>query len=294
MSDINFDLKQIRSFLTIISEGSFTGASRRLRVGQATMSHHMNQLEEALGTKLLIRSKKTVTLTGEGEAFAKVCQEILSKIETAQLEFTSGVPHGIVKIAASTIPSAYLLPSAIAKVRKDDEACQYSIISSDSRDTVEMIKDRTAEIGVVGNKIEHPLLTYKKIFTGEILLVGTKSMPDVITAKNIVKLPLVMREAGSGTRKACERALQKHRVLPSELNVIHESSTSEGVRESVKAGIGAAFISSLAVENELKLGQLKIIQIENLAIPQDFYAVYHATHELTLPAKKLIKALQTV
>ena len=67
--ELNFDLKQLRSYLEILQEKSFTSASRKLKIGQATISSHIQGLEEMLGLKLIKRTSKEFTVTPEGKTF---------------------------------------------------------------------------------------------------------------------------------------------------------------------------------------------------------------------------------
>jgi DNA-binding transcriptional LysR family regulator len=78
------------------------------------------------------------------------------------------------------------------------------------------------------------------------------------------------------------------------MNIVFESSTSEGVKESVIAGIGVSFISNLAIKREVSLRKLKIIKIDGFSIIRDFYAVYQKNRILSNPAKVLLEKLIAV
>jgi len=73
LKNFNFDLKQIRSFLEVVNEKSFTNASRNLKISQASISHQIGQLEKMLGVKLIFRNSQDFSLTGEGRIFVKFC-----------------------------------------------------------------------------------------------------------------------------------------------------------------------------------------------------------------------------
>jgi len=290
--ELNFDLKQLRSFLEVLQENSFTRASRKLKIGQATISHHINQLEEMLGVILIERSSKTFFVTSEGKAFKTFCERLFNDIENLKIELDRGIFGGISKIASSTIPSTYILPGIIAHIKKENPDITYNVEISDSREAVELIKEGKAELAIVGKMIKHPSLNYMHIFSDEIVLVGNSDLPDSIGVDSLREMPLIGREKGSGTRNAYEKILNEHNIVPSELNIAFECSTSESVKESAISGIGAAFISKLAIKKELKLKSLKIIKIKNFQIDRNFYSVHLNSKHLTMPVKMLIKELE--
>ena len=290
--EFNFDLKQLRSYLEVIQEKNFTRASRKLRLGQATISHHIQLLEEILGVRLIERSGKSFSLTGEGILFKEFCEKLFKDIEKLKVDLKQSAATGITKIAASTIPSSYILPDVIVKLKTQNPNFFYRVTVSDSRETVEMIKEGIEEVGISGKRLTHPALTYERICSDEIVLIGSPRHPDSIDINEITELPLIERERGSGTRDSYERSLKKHKITPSALKVVYECSSSESLKEAVASGIGVAFISSLAINRELRFKVFKIIRINGLTITRDFYVLYLKNKRLSVPAGALVKSLQ--
>jgi DNA-binding transcriptional LysR family regulator len=290
--EFNFDLKQIRSFLEIIQENSFTKASRKLKIGQATISHHINLLEEMLGVVLMERSSKTFSVTPEGKIFKKFAESLFSDVENLKRDMSRGGFGGVTKIAASTISSTYILPDVVASLKKEDPELYFSIEAADSREAIEMIKEGKVELGIVGKMLKHPSLNYYHIFSDEIVLIGGKNSPASISLQELPHMPLIQRENGSGTRDAAEKCLNGHDIAPSDLSVVYECSTSEGVKEAVISGIGIAFISRLAIQRELQLKSLRIIGLNGITINRDFYAVHVKNRHLTEAGRKLLGELK--
>jgi len=106
MKDINFDLKQLRSFLVVVEHRSFTRASRVLRVGQATVSNHVSALEETLGVELIRRTSREFALTPQGELFREFCERHLEALEALRRDLAGAFAAGVTVVASSTIPSA--------------------------------------------------------------------------------------------------------------------------------------------------------------------------------------------
>ena len=290
--ELNFDLKQLRSFLEIIRENSFTRASRNLKIGQATISHHISQLEEMLGITLIERSSKSFSITPEGKAFKKFADRIFRDIDKLKDDLERASFGGTTQVTASTTPATYLLPPVIARLREENEERFYSVKTSDSREAIELVKEGKAEIGIVGKQIKHPSLTYEKIFSDEIVLIAAPDAPGKVDPEEIPSLPFITREGGSGSRDAYEKFLNRHHIIPSDLNIVYECSTPESLKEAVMAGIGISFISRLAIEKELALKTLQIVELEDEPIIRNFYAVCSSTKKLAPPAQGLLDALK--
>jgi LysR family transcriptional regulator, transcriptional activator of the cysJI operon len=290
-TELNFDLKQLRSFLEVLKQKSFTRASRKLKLGQATISHHIKELEEALGTELINRTSKQISITEQGRKFQIFCEQLFAGIEDFAVGIGRGVPGGITRIAASTIPAAFILPKVLAAIKSTLPDLVYRIEVAGSREAVEMAKEGRADIAVVGEEYKHPTLTYIPLYRDRIVLIGSSNDPDRISIAELSRLPFIIREPGSGTRRVYERALAEQKVRPSNLRVVMECSSVEGILQSVAAGIGVSFISGLAVKNINRKSSLKIMEVEGLEIYRHFYLVYAAKRSLPHQATIVIDSL---
>lgn len=288
-NEFNIDLKVMRSYLEVITRQSFTGASKFLRVGQATISHQIQMIEDSLGVTLLIRNSRQISVTDEGKLFQAFCENVLAESEKLVASLDSFSSSATCVIAASTIPSVYILPELIASAMKVTAGCFYKTWTGDTRDCIELIKEGGADAGIVGKEIKHPHLTYTKIFSDEVILAGNTDMPSKIRADELQSLPLIFRENGSGTRDAFDTSLAAAGIQISSLSRVFQCSNSEAVKRSVISGIGAGYISELAVKSELKTGEMKKISIQGMKIARDFFLVRHKKR----PGSKALDAFVT-
>lgn len=273
LKDFNFDLKQIRGFLEVVSEKSFTNASRNLKVSQASISHQVSQLEKMLGLKLINRNSQDFSLTDEGRVFVHFCEKLMKDINNLKSDMQAGTFGGVISIISSSIPGTYILPSVINGHRKQSQGNYYKLEIGNSREAVEKIKQGEADLAITGREIKHTSLVYTKVFNDEVVLIAPPSDKLKLGINDLKSIPLIVRETGSGTKSIVENALLEHGIQPSELNVVMECTTSEGLRESVANGNGYAFISSLAVEKDLKLGRVREADVAGLKIIRPFYLV---------------------
>ncbi len=293
--DINFDLTQLRSFCTVVEEQSFTKASRILGVGQATISHHIMQLEKNLGVPLIRRSSKQFSVTREGDLLKEYSEMLFQHLDEMRAEFNSDTVTGVTRLASSTVPSTYILPEIIPRVREKVPNALFSIQVSDSREVIEKVKERIVDAGIAGRIMKHPSLVYHRVFSDEIVLISpVDKFPDSIGLQDLPSLPFITREKGSGTREAYERVLQKHNISNSSFNFVLECSTSESVKEAVLSGMGVGFISKLAIRKELELKQVRVIQIRGLSIKRDFFLLYQRSKPVTRSIEALLDEFRRI
>jgi DNA-binding transcriptional LysR family regulator len=288
---INFELKQLRSFLVVLEEESFTMASRRLRLGQATISNHISQLESALGVVLIERSCKGFSVTHQGELFKAYCESVFAGLERLGGDMgADGAPSTLV-IAASTVPAQYIIPAALPALFGMFPDVKLNVEVVDSREAIEMVKSGSADLGISGKMTKHASLVYHRICGDSIVLISSVKGQKPLLPSDLAGLSLIGRERGSGTRDSCERALISRGVRPSDLRYIMECTTTECVKQAVIAGVGAAFVSSLSVRDELARGILKVIPVKGLSIKRDFYALWMKSHRRKDAARRLAVAL---
>ena len=291
IKELNYDLKQLRSFIEVLGENGFTRAARKLHVGQATVSNHVGQLEAMLGVTLIKRTAHEIAVTAEGKIFRAYCEKVFRDIEALEADIGAAAPAGMTTIAASTIPSAYILPVILGAAKKKSPDFTYRVAVADSRDAVGMVKEGAADAGLVGTEYRHPSLVFTPVTRDEIVLIAPRGYPSRTQIAEVPSLPLIVREQGSGTRRACEEALADRGVQPSALRVVMECSTTEAVKESVAAGLGASFVSRLAIAREIKSRVFHVVEVEGLSINRSFYFVQSGTRRIQRPVALLLELL---
>jgi DNA-binding transcriptional LysR family regulator len=116
-------LSEMRAFQAVADAGGFTAAAAELRVSQSLVSRAVARLEQRLGTTLLHRSTRRVSLTDEGVIFLQGCRRVLEDIGEVERSVTSSEsPAGILRISASVLfgqdPIVPLLPEFMARYPK--------------------------------------------------------------------------------------------------------------------------------------------------------------------------------
>lgn len=289
------DMRQLEAFCAVVEFGSFSQAAEVLSLTQPTVTAHVKSLERSLGKRLLDRFGRKVIPTPQGELLYKYARQILSLRHEAITSLSGQVPHGELKIGASTLPGEYVLPRAIKELLGVWPELRIEVKVADSQAVMGLVERLEVDIGVVGSRKATERLSFTPIFKDQVLLVVRSDHPFAgrrVNWEELSKEGLITREPGSGTRKAFEDALRQKGINPSRLRILAELGSTTAVKEAVKAGVGIGILSNLAVSEELgsSLSQVRLIELGS--IERTFYIITRKGRTLTPLAERLKEILE--
>jgi DNA-binding transcriptional LysR family regulator len=282
------DFRHLETFSRVAELKSFSKAANDLFLTQPTVSGHILSLEQSLSLRLFDRTGKGIRLTKAGEVFLKYASKILSfrkDLLNALSEFSQGI-RGELSLGASTIPGEYLLPKLMGHFKKDHPHFIISLKIADTKEIVQYVLQDNIELGIIGAKLNHSSLLYEKFEEDEIIVVAPSDHPLIrkrrVTLEELFNEPWIIREEGSGTQIAVEKALRKKGKSLKQFNVAMEMGSTSSVKEGVKAKLGLAFISRRAAEEELNQGLFSRIDVEGIEpISRQIYIVSHRGRTLS-------------
>jgi DNA-binding transcriptional LysR family regulator len=143
----NFDWNLIRTFVAVGEHGSLSGAARALGSSQPTVGRHVDELEQALGQTLFVRGKRGYELTEAGAALMPRGQAAVESFAavTRQAAGQEERIAGTVRIAASDVVAAYVVPEIMARLAAAEPDIEVEVVASDR---VENLLRRDADIAV--------------------------------------------------------------------------------------------------------------------------------------------------
>jgi DNA-binding transcriptional LysR family regulator len=248
-------LRQLEIFLAVADNQSFSKGSEQVSLAQSTASQQIRHLEEQLGIRLFDRTTSQVALTAVGKLVYEHAQTIMQQVQNTHLAIKrfQGVEQAPLLCAASTIPACYLVPGLLQQFKQHFPGIKPQLLQGGSTMVIDAVRSDQAEFGLVGMYQPDPVLSYQAIWTDQIVLVAAPGLidsPQPITPEVLSSIPMIIRESGSGTGSAVIHALTEIGMTENSLSVYAKLSSSEAVREAVIAGLGAAFISWLAVKRD--------------------------------------------
>lgn len=294
MGDI-MDFKQIEAFVNVAKYKSFSKAAEAIFLSQPTVSAHIASLEQELGVVLFDRSSKEIRLTQAGAVFLDYAVSLINVRNTATLKLSElgSKIQGNLTIASSTTPCRFLLPQLLKSFYDKYPNVNYDIKEESTRDVIEMILLGNADVGIVGEVIKDPKLTYSKVYEDKLILISSiPSLPETLTIDTLLQQRFILREKGSATRSVFENELIKLGYGIDKLKVFAEVSSLEAVLQFVKCGAGISVVSEIACIDYIQSGLLLKHKIKDINITRGIYIVYHNRRPLSPVAKAFLEHTQ--
>lgn len=279
----SMDIHQLRVFISVFKNKSFSKAARELFLTQPTISEHIKTLEEELDCKLFDRFGKVIIPTKEAEILYENAQEVVEKVENLKdvLQKIKSKPSGNLYIAASSIPGTYILPKLMSYFKNIYPHISIQIDISDSKSVIESLLSGQILLGIVGTRLHKSKIDYFPFMDDELVIASPNLIKEsFIEPEEILKYPFITREEGSGTRKEMEKWLEEMGIDVEKLSIVCTLSSTDAVKEAIKNGLGISILSIHAIKDELENKKLKIIRINNYKMNRMFYIATHTARSL--------------
>ena len=286
------DIRRLEAFRKVYELGSFSKAGQALFLSQPTISAHVLSLEQELGTQLFDRLGRTILPTQAGEILYRHVLQIFASLEsaTAEISLLQQRVAGELFIGGSTIPATYLLPQRLAEFTRRYPEVRVRLTVGDSQDIIAAVQEGVLSLGVVGASVNDSDLVFTPLVEDDLVVVASKSLPGIkallehgepsMSIEDLRNWPWVLREQGSGTRKAFEQALGDAGLDIRTLNAAIEARSHEAVVQCTVHGLGLCVTSRLAVGPCLTKGDLIPIAVSGLHMRRAFYVVRHAKRHI--------------
>lgn len=227
---------RLKVFQSVAKNLSFTKASQELFVSQPAITKHIQELEAAYQTRLFDRQGSRISLTEAGKLLLEHCERILEDYK--RLEYEMHLLHneytGGLKLGASTTVAQYVLPPLLASFIGKFPHVNLSLLNGNSREIEAALQEHRIDLGFVEGVFRLPNIKYTTFLKDELVAVvrtGSKlAIGEEITPEELLHLPLVLRERGSGTLDVFERALQQHNIKLSSLQVLMYLGSTESIK----------------------------------------------------------------
>ncbi|MGL5513218.1 MAG: selenium metabolism-associated LysR family transcriptional regulator, partial [Sporomusa sp.] len=278
---------------------SFSKAAKKLFLTQPTVSAHIASLEKELNVRLFVRNTKEVGLSEDGKLLyrhAKQMVEIERQIEGIFYKNTEE-RFKCINIAASTIPSQYILPDILARFTECYPKEQFKVSESDSSKVVEAVINHSVDIGFTGTVMEKKHCRYIPFYKDELVVITPsndryRKLSEMPLPDWIGKERIIMREEGSGTRKEAEKQLRRLGISPEKLSVAATMENQEAIKRSVISGMGISIISKLAAQEQIDSGRIIGVTIPGQGDGRNLNVVYNKNYQLSCSAEKFLKIVK--
>ncbi len=272
------DLRQLRAFVAVVEEGSFTLAARRLFVTQSAVSHSLKALEEQLSCRLLDRTGKRVGMTSEGDLLFKRCKRVIFELEQATRDLDGMRRWGQTRIRVGAPHSLChsMIPSVIREFRECFPRCEPVIEAGDTT----LLLDRLAlsELDlVVGLKPRgRGDEGYRQMFRDRLAFVVSPfhswaADPGCVLG-TLNDHQFIIYAKATETHRLIEEWLDDKSNRGKKPLVLGDM---QAIKEMAKLGIGVGIVAPWVAAREIEEGSLKVVNIAEPGIERE-WGVFHS------------------
>jgi DNA-binding transcriptional LysR family regulator len=262
------------TFLAVLDAGRISAAAKTLHLSQPAVTAQIRRLEDALGTALFVRTARGVTPTEAALRLATHARAIHRLLDEALADVT-GVEEkgGALVVAASTTVAAHLLPPLLAQFRAAHRGVALRVHVGNSEQVVDEVREGRIPLGLVEGHARASGVRLEPFVDDEIVpIVGRDAPFRVRRASDLDAVPLLWREAGSGTRAVVERALRGAGLRRRSARTLDvELGSTEAIIGGAAAGLGVAFVSRWSVRAHLAAGLVRVVPGAELVVRRTFH-----------------------
>ena len=282
---INYTLKQLYSFESVIRLGGFTSASKELHITQPAVYMQVQQLQESIGAKLFDINGKKISPTFVGKKIYITAIETINTLETSKLEIDEVLnpDSGHLQIAVATTANSFI-SALLAKFKNDFPKMTFYIDVTNRQALLDNLKNNNADLVIMGEPPKDIPLTSHAFMQNPLIAIahpGNELLNNKnITIKDLSKETLLTREIGSGTRITIERFTGLN------FNSDIQINSNEAIVEAVQAGLGIGFVSMHSVNLQLKNKIIRQLDVEPFPILRQWHIVHNAEADLSPIARR--------
>ncbi len=267
------DAKLLTTLRAVAQTGKISAAARGLHLSQPAVTAQVQKLEAQCGRALLTRSVHGVALTEAGTRLVGYANKVDALLAEA-LDDVSATPlrGGELHLGASTTSASHLLPKLVAAFVQRAGPLRVRIDEGNTEEILRKLEAGEIALGIVEGPTRAPRVRLTPFVEDELVPVVAANAPlplrSLCRTSDLKRVPILWREAGSGTRHVVERALAKAGRKPLAIDL--EPGGTNAIRAMTLEGLGVAFLSRLSVQPDLDRGALRLLAFDGLRIPRHF------------------------
>jgi len=288
------DFDQLTTFVQVAKLKSFSKAGQKVFRSQSAVSAQIRQLEQAYKAKLLDRSAKSVELTPAGEVLFDYAERLLRlRDESMQIVADRGsVVQGPVTFGANEATCLYLLPDILSEFKRRYPLVHISIYRNFSHKILQRLEEGSLDLGIVTLPLKSPNLKMHVINRDRLrFMVSSKNalaQRNHVTLEEIAGAPLIFPKTGY-TRQVLDKLFRPHR---SRLQVAMELPSIGMIKTFVAADVGISIISESFARDQVKSGEVKLLNVEGVDLWRELALVYRRDRSLPRAVQSLINMIR--
>lgn len=283
------NLSQLKAFLAVAQDGSFSRAAEKLYLTQPAVSKQIQALEEALGMRLFDRVGRSILLTEAGNILRDHAHIVFQTLEEARETITQlrGLQRGHLRISAASTIGTYMLPQPLGELKAQFPGIEISLAITNKARVVQQVLNHEVELGFVGPPVEPAELEREEYLLDELVLILAPThrlaREESVGVAELAEEVFILREQGSGTREIMEEELGRVHVS---LKKAMELGSTEAIKQAVAANLGVSIVSKFAISLEILQGRLAVARLPDLNLSRQLFVIHHGGRTLSPAAQE--------
>lgn len=269
-------LRHLLIFIEVANCGKMSLAANKLFISQPTVSQVISELESHYDVKLFERYPKTLCITEDGKVLLNHAKRVVNYYNILEETMKNPSHEMPLQIGATVTIGNRLISPILNKFKENFSTEKVRVYINNTREIEKKLLSNDLDIGIVEGIIKNPHLLVVPVKEDKLVLVCSPQHPlsekSIVSLKDIVKESFIMREEGSGTRDIFTNYVQSQGYS---INIDWEASEPGAIIQAVINNHGLTVISECLVENEIKEGSLKILELKGFKWKRTFNLVYH-------------------
>ncbi|KJH73446.1 LysR family transcriptional regulator [Aliterella atlantica] len=286
-------LHQLKVFEAVARHSSFTRAAEELFLTQPTVSMQVKQLAKAVGLPLFEQVGKQLYLTTAGQELYATCHDVFEKISQFEIVVADlkGLKQGGLRL--STITTAkYVIPRLLGPFCQRYPGIDVSLTVTNHERVLENLLHNRDDLYIVSQTPEDIDVSFHPFLENPLVVLAPRSHPLAgeknIPIESLADEPFIMREPGSGTRKAVQALFERHGVS---VKVKLDLGSNEAIKQAIAGGLGLSVLSRHVLALEGLNSQITVLDVQEFPIKRYWYVVYPTGKKLSVVARTFFEYL---
>ena len=261
--------------MAIARQENVTRAAHELSMSQSAASSALKELESQYDLQLFDRAGKRIKLNEHGRQLRPQVEALLGQAQALEHTLAAHNAPGTIKVGATLTIGNYLAIDLMANYLAEQDHARVELSVANTQAIVDQVLHFDLDVGLIEGELNHPELEVSEWMDDRLVLfssVDCNQPASPLSDSDLINLPWIVRESGSGTRQGFDRAMQG---LLNQLNIALELEHTEAIKRAVKAGLGVGCLSEISVKDEFDRGLLRPLTAPQRNWQRKFYVVLH-------------------
>jgi DNA-binding transcriptional LysR family regulator len=273
---MRYTLRQLEVFLAVARSGSVSRAGDELGMSQSAVSGSLADLERQFDGGLFDRLGKRLQLSDVGRALRARAEAVWDAARDLESALARHVDGARLRVGATLTIANYVAVPLMARFMRDRPGSLVRLDIANTEEIARRVANFEIDVGLIEGELAHPHLAVTPFRDDELVVFASPAHPLArkrrLADADLLAAPWIVREHGSGTRQAFDRAMAG--ILP-DLHLALELPHTEVIKRAVEAGLGLGCVSRLALADEFAGRTLKPCSVPHRDLRRRFYYVLH-------------------